>query len=165
MESISVEPAVVAVQGSAEALIDLKNIPTAKISLDGISKATNQTVKLNLPSGVTTADDITSVTVSLTVTKADTTKSLTPEFVYDGVSASLKVSSTNPTAASAVISGAAAILKDVSGSDVKLRLNLASYKTAGTYSVQIENSFFTLPNGVSLVSFLPSAIDVTLENR
>jgi YbbR domain-containing protein len=165
VESVIVEPAVIAVQGSAEALISLKSVTTEAISLQGINKTTTQTVKLSLPSGVTTTEDISAVTVTITVSKVDTTKSLTPEIVYDGLSASLKVSSTNPITVATVISGPASLLNTVSGSDVKLRLNLASYKSPGTYSVAIDNSFFDLPNGVSLASFLPSAIDVTLENR
>ncbi|MEX0594726.1 MAG: CdaR family protein [Patescibacteria group bacterium] len=165
VESVSVEPAVVSVLGSAEALTNLKQIKTARISLDGISSTSSQNIALDLPSGVTVADDTAKVLVKITIAKADTTKSVTPQFVYDGLSSSLKVSSTSPTSISAIVSGAGDILKNLSSGDVKLKLNLAPYKSAGTYSVQIENSAFVLPGGVSLVSFLPSAIDVTLENR
>ena len=79
--------------------------------------------------------------------------------------ASLKVTTITPTSVSTIVSGLTSILQNLSGADVKLKLDLAPYKSAGTYSVSIKNSFFVLPEGVSLTSFLPSSIDVTLDNR
>lgn len=164
VESITVEPAVVTASGAADILTELESISTLPVSLNLISQNTTLNVKLGPPSGVTIADRD-EVTIRINVKRADTTKTITPEIIYDGLSASLRVASITPTSVSTVVSGPSDLIQSLSGNDVKLRLNLGPYQSAGNFSVQIQNTFFTLPNGVSLVSFLPSAIDVTLENR
>ncbi len=165
ISSITLDPPIISVQGGADVLTALKDIPTVAISVANLTQDSSQTVNLDFPSGVTAAGSATTVKISLKLSKTDTTKAIAPEISYVGLDPALKVASINPTSVSAVISAAADLLVGISGSQVKLKVNLAPYKSAGTYSVQIANSDFELPNNVSLSSFLPSAIDVTLENR
>lgn len=165
VDSVSINPPTATVQGSAGVLTDLKSLQTEAISLDGLNQTTTKAVKLSLPSGVTLLDEENLFSVKITISKTDSIKSLNPEIIYDGVAAALKVASINPISLSLVIGGPVDLLKNASGGNVKLRLNLAAYKSAGTYSVTIANSDLVLPSGVSIISFLPSAIDVTLENR
>lgn len=165
VSSIVLDPPVVSVQGGADVLTALKDVPTAAISVANLTQESIQTVALDFPSGVSAAGTVTTIKVTLKLSKTDTTKALAPEITYTGLDPALKVAAINPTSISAVVSAAADILSGVTGSQVKLRVNLAAYKSAGTYSVPIVNGDFELPANVSLASFLPSAIDVTLENR
>ena len=165
IESVTVDPVVVTVLGSAEALVSLSELTTVEISVSGISSNSTQNVKLNLPSGVTTSNDVDTVKVVITLKETETTKSINPELLYDGLDASLKVTAITPTSVSVVVSGLTSLLQKLTGGEVKLKLDLAPYKSAGTYSVPIKNEFFVFPAGISLTSFLPSSIDVTLDNR
>ena len=165
ISGITVDPAIVTVQGSADLLTSLKDIPTASISVANLTQDSIQTVTLDLPVGITTATSVSTIKITIKLSKTDTTKAVSPEISYVGLDPALKVASINPTSVSAIISAAADILSTINGSQVKLKVNLAPYKSAGTYSVQLTNGDFELPNNVSLSSFLPSAIDVTLENR
>lgn len=165
IESITVDPVVITVLGTADSLVSLSEILTSNVSVGGMSSNSTQNVKLALPSGVTTSNDVDTVKVTITLKETDTTKSITPEIVYDGLDGALKVTTITPTSVSVVVSGTTNLLQGLIGSSVKLKLDLASYKSAGTYSVSIKNEYFVLPTGVSLASFLPSSIDVTLDNR
>lgn len=165
VKSVTVSPSTVSVTGPVEQLSLLTDVPTAPLTITGISENTEQQLVLNLPSGITVADTVTKVKVTVTLAKTETTKSINPEIVYVGIDPALKVASISPNAITAIVSGASDILNGLTGAQIKLNLDLSAYKSAGTYSVNIKNTNFTLIDGVSLVSFLPSAIGVTLENR
>lgn len=165
VKSVTVNPSTVAVTGPVEQLSTLTDVPTAPLTITGISDNTEQQLVLNLPTGITVADATTKVKVTVTLAKTETTKSLSPEIVYVGIDPALKVASITPASISAIVAGASDILAGLTGGQIKLNLDLSAYKSAGTYSVNIKNTNFTLVDGVSLTSFLPSAIGVTLENR
>lgn len=164
ISGISVDPAVITVQGSADVLTNLPDIATTAIAVTNITKDSVQTVTLDFPTGITPTT-LASVKVTIKLSKTDTTKTIAPEISYVGLDPALKVASINPTSLSVVISATADVLAGITGTQVGLKVNLAAYKSAGIYSVPLINGDFELPTGVSLTSFLPSAIDVTLENR
>ena len=111
------------------------------------------------------ADKTGKVSLKIEIDQVQTTKSVTPEYIYDGLSSSLQVTGVNPTSIAALVSGSASQLAGLGSSEVKVKLNLGPFQSAGTYSVAIKGTDFVLPNGVGLASFLPSAVSVTLENR
>lgn len=162
VNSVRVDPAVISITGSAEQLATITDIPTSPINVNGLSASAQQQVTLVLPAGITAVETVGKVAVSLTIAKSDSTKTVTPEIVYVGLSESLKVQSIAPTSITAILSGPTELLTTQVG---KVNLDLSAYKSAGKYSVVIKNSSFSLAEGLRLVSFLPSAIDVTLENR
>lgn len=165
VKSVTATPAVVAVTGSAEQLNALTEIATSAYSITGLTTDSEQQVTLSLPSGITSAEGLTKVTIKITLAKTETTKSITPELVYVGLAEALKVTTLSPTSISVIIAGNSDTITALSASSVKINLDLSAYKSAGSYSLKIKNSDFILPEGITLVSFLPSAIDVTLENR
>lgn len=156
-------PSTVLVTASADLLDKLTVIDTDSISVTGINKDTDFSIGLAFPAGVVAAESTSKVTVKLKLSETTSTKAITPTISYDGVDAALKVSSINPTSVSAIIAGTTAALAAATGNDIQLKLNLSAYKTAGTYAVTIPNSYFVLKEGLTLVSFLPSTINVTLE--
>lgn len=164
IKSVTTTPSAVSVTGSVEALDKVTEIATEAYSVANISEDTEAQVALALPNGITASDGTAKVKVKIDVEPSETTKSITPEIVYANLGASLKVASLNPASVATVVSGSSAQLAIVGG-QVKINLELSAYKSAGTYSVTITNSMFTLPSGVSLVSYLPSAIEVVLENK
>jgi YbbR domain-containing protein len=163
VESLTVTPPIIAVTGSVDALEKLSNVETDTISISGLSADTELAARLLFPPGIVAAENVDKVTVRLKIGQTSTTKQIVPTISYEGVDPSLKVTAITPTAVNLVISGTSSALADILGGDVLLKLNLSPYKSAGTYAVTIKNEFFTLKEGVSPVSFLPSVINVTLE--
>ncbi len=165
VESVSTDPAIIPVTGEIDTLEKMTFIETETVSLSGLNDDKQQSVNLKFPSGITSSDGTSKVTVSLKVSPASTTKSITPTYVYLGLDPSLKVTSITPTSINAIVSGDSSLLSGLSSNDVKLNINLSAYKSAGAYAITIKNDSFELKTGVSLVSFLPSAINVTLDNK
>lgn len=165
VKGISVTPGVVTLTGPVDELEKITQISTAPVSVNGLDSDTESKATLSFPSGITAADDIKTVTIKISLTTSSTIKSITPQLVYANLSPALQVTSTNPTSIIAIISGPTDKLAALADGDVKINLELSAYKSAGNYSLTIRNADFVLPDGVSLVSFLPSAIGVTLADR
>ncbi len=165
IQTVAITPPVVTVTGPIDQLQALTQVPTATFSVDGVSATKTQQLTLNPPSGISVADSTQSVSVTITVSQTSTTKSITPQLVYANLAGNLQVTATSPTSIAAIISGLSGALGSLSDGDVKINLDLSAYKSAGTYTIGISNDAFSIPNAFSLVSFLPSAISVTLGNK
>lgn len=165
LEGVSTTPPTIVVTGSADALDKLTFVETDTVSVAGLNSDSDTTTTLALPPGIVSAESVSKIAVKFKISPATTTKAITPTISYDGVDASLKVTTIDPTTINTVVSGTSAVLAALNGNDVIIKLNLSAYKSAGTYAVTIKTDFFSLKDGVSLVSFLPSVINVTLESK
>ncbi len=165
VQTVAVTPPVVSVTGPVDQLAALTQVVTASFSVDGLTSDKTQTLTLNLPAGISIADSTQTVSVAITIAQTTTTKAITPQLSYANLSSNLQVTATNPTSIASIVGGVSSLLTSLNDGDVKINLDLAAYKSAGTYSITIRNDDFTLPSGISLVSFLPSAISVTVSNK
>ncbi|QQG50161.1 MAG: hypothetical protein HZB70_01060 [Candidatus Berkelbacteria bacterium] len=163
VEQLLPTPSTVVVTGSADALDKLTFIETDAVSVSGLSADSEVQITLAFPSGIAAAEPINKVTVKIDLSETNSVKTIAPTITYDGVDASLKVTTINPTSVSVVVSGTNQVLNALNGGDINLKLNLSAYKSAGTYAVTIKNENFVMKEGTALVSFLPSVINVTLE--
>lgn len=165
VRSITLDPEAISVTGKVELLNDLTEIVTEPISVAGLSEDATISATLALPSGITSSGDILKISVKVDIEQTATTKSTLPEIQYEGLSSSLKVESISPTSISLLVAGSTNFLNTLTDGSNKLKLNLSTFQSAGTYSITIKNTDFTLVTGASLVSYLPSAITVILANK
>jgi YbbR domain-containing protein len=165
VKELQTDPATVTVTGSAEQLSAIADVSTSSVSLTGINSSTEKQATLSLPTGITLAEGSDTIKVKIILAETETTKTITPTISYDGLAGSLKVGNISPTSLSLVASGTSTTLSSLTGGDVAVKLDLSPYKSAGTYSVSIETANMVLPEGIEVVSFLPSAVDVTLDNK
>lgn len=166
VQTIATSPSVVTVTGTPDALAALTQLTTSAISVSGITSNTTLKTTLVIPAGITLLDNSNqTVSVVVGLGQTATTKTITPSLVYAGIPDGLQVASISPASISAIVSGLSTVLNGLADGSVSIKIDLSAYKSAGTYSVTITNASFVLPNGVSLVSFLPSAISVTLSSK
>ncbi|MEK7534816.1 MAG: CdaR family protein [Patescibacteria group bacterium] len=165
VKSILLDPAIVTISGSADLLSKLTEIVTEPISVAGLSADTTASTSLSLPSGITVADGTNRINAKIDLELISTVKTILPELNYDGLSSLLKVTAVTPNSVSTLVSGSSSTLNSLVDSTVKLKINLSPYQSPGTYSITLKSTDFTFPEGVGLVSFLPSAVSVVLENR
>ena len=165
ISSVTASPATVTITGAADVLDATKQINTNSVDVSGIAAETKKDTTLNLPNGITLAENITKITLTIKLSAASTSKLVNPEIIYTSLSNSLKVTSIDPATVSAWVVGDSQVLLNLSSGAIKLNLDLSTYKSAGTYSVKIQNNDFTLPSGITLSSFLPSSISVVLDNQ
>lgn len=165
VKSITLDPAVVTVSGSADQLSKLTDIATESISVAALATDTTASTTLSLPSGITVADGTNKISAKIDLELVSTVKTVVPELNYDGLSSLLKITALTPSSVSALVSGSSSVLSSLADGTVKLRIGLSPYQSPGTYSITIKPTDFTLPEGISLVNYLPSAVSVVLENR
>ena len=156
IESVTVDPPAVTVQGNAEQLAGLVKIDTEAIPVTGLSSKTTRQVALSMPSGVVPVD-IDSVEVVITLRPVTATRS------FD---VGLELVGTDPAFTYQV--GVDRVLLTVGGSTVDLdRLDGATLVAqldvkdlaAGTHDVRVTAD---LPGGVTLVAASPATVTVTV---
>lgn len=162
ISQIVVNPADIAIKSNGGVLKGTNFIETKSIDIEGASQNISRTIDLDLPLGVTAVDGINSVKVEIKVSPTNLDKEVSASISYENLNPSLKVDNIEPNNVKTVINGPADILTSI---NVQLKLNLANYKSAGSYSLDIEKSMFTIPAEVIISSFIPSSVKITLSNK
>ncbi len=165
ISQIKITPAEVTINGQSSVLQTTNYLETKEINVDGLDSNKTQTVELNLPSGVTIVGDNTKVKVELTFEQAQTTKSVNLGYNWQNFASNLKIDSVNPNNIVVNLSGTIDALNKVTGDNSKINIDLGSFKYAGSYNIDLDKSQFSLPDGVSVLSFTPSVITVILSNK
>lgn len=143
---------------------DIKDISTQSINIDGLTTDKEFNVKLKNTEGVNLVDEDTTVKVSIQIQSVNTSKEQILGMRYSGLT-NLKIQSITPNTITGIISGSSEILSGLNSDNSYISLDLSTFKTPGTYSIDILNSMIKLPSGATLVNFAPSAITVTLDNK
>lgn len=166
ISQISTDPDSVAINGSSNILSETNYLETDPINIDGIYQ--NKTIKtsLYLPNGISLVDNNSkNISLTLSVSATDTSKETSIGFDYINLASNLKVSKVDPNSLKAIISGSSEKLANFDAALAKVNLDLASYNQVGIYSLDITNNSFSLPEGVKAITYLPSSIRITLENK
>jgi YbbR domain-containing protein len=156
IESVTVDPSVVTVEGDADQLVELERIDTAPVTVSGLSSERSVEVALVMPTGVVPLD-VSAVQVTVTVRPVTATRS------FD---VGLRLVGTDPARAYEVatdrvlitVGGSIAELDRLVGATLVADLDVAGL-TTGPHDVRVTAD---LPAGVTLVSVSPSSVTVTV---
>jgi YbbR domain-containing protein len=156
---IGVQPALVEVTGSAEALsaIDgIIGIPTDAISIEGATESIEgRSVALQLPEGVSSQVNSVTVTVSIVPARGQQVFSVVPRL--NGLDANL-MGILAPSSVQVILSGELPVLQGLNPEDIAVTVNVSG-RDAGTYNLPVS---VQAPAGSVLVSFTPAQVRVTL---
>jgi YbbR domain-containing protein len=153
---VTVEPAVVSVEGDANDLASLDAADTAAIQISGASANVVKTVELQLPDGVQTIGSPT-VTVTIKLRPVTGSRSFEAGLALKGARADLVYGlSTNSVVVT--IGGSIADLEKVTGSSLVLSLDVSGLDV-GTHAVTPTAS---LASGLTLLGVSPSPVTVTI---
>jgi YbbR domain-containing protein len=156
IESVSVDPAVVSVEGDANDLAGLENADTQPVSVAGASSEVVQTVQLALPDGVEALGTGT-VEVTVRLRPVTATRTFQAGLVLVGAVADRQyVLSTDRVLVT--IGGSLADLDRLSGANLVLNVDVTGLED-GTHSVPVSAN---LQTGLTLVGASPNPIEVTV---
>lgn len=165
VSSLVADPAVVDIIGQDSTLRTVQFVETAPIDISGLRETTTKSVSLNLPAGITLQQDAsTRIKVTLNFSASLTTKEVVATINVVNLTAGLRVDSYDPTTIKVIVSGPTDVLNSLVTNDIILDLNLSG-RTAGTAGIELTKEMFRLSKDVSIVSFLPSSISVTLSTN
>jgi len=156
INSIDVNPAVVAVSGQADALAGLDGkAGTKPISIAGATGDVSKTVSLDLPSGVTT--DVASVTVVVHLQSPPSTRSVSVGVVPVGALSDRIYTLSTPNV-TVTLGGATAALNAFDTSTLTATASVGSLGV-GTHTVTLT---IIVPPGIKVVTITPAQITVTV---
>lgn len=165
ISNITTEPSDVSITGSSSILRSINYLETKELNIDGINSTITRTVDLNIPSGITVTNQINSVKISIEVSSTSTSKQVIAQINPSNLAGNLKINSLDPNSISVNLAGSSANLDGANPDSVKLNLNLAQFNKEGLYKIDLSNSMFSVPEGITVTSFVPSSITVNLVNK
>ena len=156
IESVTVDPSVVTVEGDADQLVELERIDTDPVSVSGLSSDRTVEVALAMPTGVVPLDRST-VEVTVTLRPVTATRSFEVGLRLIGADAELRYA---PAVGRVLITvgGSVADLDRLVGSELVADLDVAGLPI-GPHDVPVTAD---LPAGVTLVSASPATVVVTV---
>jgi YbbR domain-containing protein len=155
----TVEPAVITVQGEADALQPLVSVDTQPIAVGGSSEQRTVTVGLALPTGVI-ALDADEVTVTITIRPVTATRSFEVGVRTIGVRAEYEYQ-VGVDRLLITVGGSPTDLDRIVGATLAADLDVSALGP-GTTNVRVGA---TLPSGISLVAASPEEVAVTVTAR
>ncbi|EKD56993.1 MAG: YbbR family protein [uncultured bacterium] len=165
INQIITNPQIITISGQSANLAGTDYIETKAVSIDGLNSNKTQQIGLNIPDGITLEDKVSKVTVELSILSIDSSKELTIGYNYTNLAEKLKINSLDSTGIKLVLSGASDKLTNLDTSGVKVNIDLSGYTQAGTYAIDIKDTMITKPDSLSIVSFMPSSIRITLDTK
>jgi YbbR domain-containing protein len=156
IDSVSVEPSTVLVEGDADPLASLARVDTAPVSVSGLSETQTFETELALPEGIE-AVDAGPIRVTVTFRPVTESRSYTVGLQLVGTDPGLAYT---PSTSSVLLSigGDPAALDALSTSTTLARLDVTGLEP-GTYDVPVTAE---LPSGVTLVAASPATVSVTV---
>lgn len=162
VSGVTANPAVLSVIGSADNLRSLTSISTQPIDITNTSRNLSTRISLEVPAGVKIDGGITSVTVTINLSSAPITRTLTLPVTTKNLPAGQKIASISPQTVDVIVAGSSDTVGSLSPESVSLVIDLSS-ATAGSNVISITNSSFSFSAGISISGFAPGSITITLQ--
>ncbi len=158
--NISTDRASVTITGKSSALSSIQFIETDTVSVSSKTQTFTKNASLVTPEGVQIQDNA-EVAVTIEISSVTKQKSMNAEVLFVGLGSGLKVVSKAPTTVTVVASGTKNVIDALTDNEVKVQIDLQG-KTAGTYNITLSKSNMSVPSNVSVQSFNPQSVSVTL---
>ena len=166
LSAAAAEPGVMEIIGRPETINRINVLETEPIVLDGLKSEKTIDSKVILPEGVTFKTPLpgNQIKVKITISQLESTKEINTGFSWQNLGGGLKVIAAEPSFLKTTVGGQAEKLAKLSTKDIIYNVDLNGL-TAGSHSVEIKKENFSLPEGITVISFSPSTITVDLENK
>lgn len=156
VESVTIEPVVVSVQGDSDAMTGLAKVDTLPVSVSGASTSLTREVALALPEGVEAlSDDTVKVTVNVRTAKAS--RSMSVGVVLSGAQGDRTYSLSTPSVL-VTLGGSAVALDSIDAPSLAAAADVEGLDS-GSHAVKLR---VALPDDVKLIAMSPSEITVTV---
>ncbi len=165
VNQITTEPATVVITGLAGILAQTEYIETEFVDVNDLSSNKVTTATLNLPSDIhLVSGQRNQVTVRIQISATSSQKEIEGKFNYQNLDDNLKITNVDPDSIKVVITGSIDKLKQITSNDVIINVDLSNHN-AGSFSKDISSKIVTVPTDISVINLLPSAVNITLENK
>lgn len=161
VSSVATDPAVISISGVPNIIRTITSISTEEVDITGAGQTITATATLDIPNGVRT-DSTNNVLVTIVISPITTTKPLTIPVDFINIPSGLKISSTSLQSIEVIISGQASIVETTGAENIGIVIDLSGAKV-GENTFVILNNNFSIPVGISIQTFSPQSVTVTLD--
>lgn len=160
ISGVQFDPPAITLKSSVKRLEVIDSISTTAINLSNRINTFSDQVGLEIPSGISIdGNKLIKVTVQINNSPFTRRLVLTPKYL--NIPPGLKVVSTSPANVSVVLSGPSDKLDAIDPSTARLEIDIRS-TTSGDNTIKIDQNMFRLSDGIKVVSFEPTSINVAL---
>ena len=164
VSSVSTSPSTLQITGEPAVLAGISAVESSRINLNGTSETLTGKLALILPAGITVVNAGQSeITVTVTITPIVTEREIISSFEFINLNANRRVATTNPGSIRVVVSGPASTPAGLSASDVKVRIDLTSYVTPGTYTIELTTRSGSAPSGITVIGINVTSVVIEIQ--
>lgn len=169
ISNITTDPTTIDVVGTKTTLSSLDYLETFAVDINGKSEDIDSAVGLDIKNGVALQSGMpTKIKVKIQFSATGISREIIPEVKYLNIPDSYNVSSQTPNQIKVICTGAATLISSLQSRDIFLIIDLSSFKptkSQESFSIDLNQSNFNVPDGVTITSFLPTSINITLEKK
>lgn len=167
VSNVTVNPGVIDIVGPPAIVQEVNFVETGTVDLTNLESDTEKDVTLNLTNGIVLQNGVSNkAKVKISISKSDVTKKLTAKINPVNLPSEYKINSYSPEQVEVIVSGSADAINVLSANSVILVLNFQGKNTQDSnISFDLSASSFQVPEGVSVISMLPSAITVSIGRK
>lgn len=163
LSKLESDPSTVTVTAAENTIGQVNFVETEPIDVSGLNRNQTTEVSLKPGPGVILMDKIDKVTVTLTVSKNQSTREIEAGFKWQNLADNLQVVLVEPNVVKVVAAGTQDQLQTLVSGDILIAVDLTSCDKPGTCSIDISRANIAGPTGISVSSIVPSAINVRLD--
>ncbi|MFH1750012.1 MAG: CdaR family protein [bacterium] len=164
VSNIEFEPSTLKVTGSSERLENLEYL-VADLDVTGADENFDKKIIPKIPTGVTLLKgEPETVLAKVSVSRESSIRTINAGVLYNGLEGrGLSVSSTTPDPLDikVIVSGPISVLSALTSQNVVVNIDLFD-KGIGDHKIEIKKSMISIPSSVSIASYLPSHISITI---
>jgi len=166
VSNISVAPSTIDITGPASLLSDLTYIETLPVDLTNQSSDLEKDVGLSIKNGLALqAGSPSKVHVKISFLRNEVTKEISATIEPTGLGA-YKISTISPSEVKVLCTGPSDAIGGLESSDVVLTLDFSDKRPSnGSINFNISPTSFKTPEGISVISAVPSSLAVTISNK
>ena len=159
------KPSTVDIIGQNQTVQDVKFLETAPIDLTGLSTDLDKEISLALPDGITiTPGTSNKVEVTMSFSANEVTKELSVSNISAVNLTGYKIKDLLSAPVKVMCSGTADAINALKSTDISIIVDFQgiSVSAPGTKSFDLNKNSFKLPNGISVLSVVPSTVNVEI---
>ncbi len=162
--AITTNPSTLEVTGEPAVLAGTNALETARVNLNGISESLTQRLAVHLPPGISLVNsNQPEVLVTISLAPIVLEREIIANFEPVNLNPNRRIASTNPSSIKVIVSGPATALTALSASDVRVRVDLASYANPGSYTVELTSRSVVAPSGIAVVGIPIQSVVIELQ--
>lgn len=168
VSSIAVTPSTVDVTGIGSVLAEVDFVETMAVDITNLSTNTEKEVMLDIKNGIALqSNSPTKVNVKIEFARTETTKELSATVATKNLDSSYFLSSVNQNQIRVLVSGPVDVVNSLKSSDIILQLDFQNVKAnaGSSFNFDITPKNISAPDGISILSVVPSSINATLEKK